>query len=103
MRGQKQKWRPECNHHIDRNRNSSWRIEEELNKSRILVKPKKELYLRDEQRERLPKKKKKNTSKNGPSSHTRIRTMSFWNPKKLRISRRKKMIYTVKCSIGLVR
>lgn len=61
MRGQKQKWRPECNHHIDRNRNSSWRIEEELNKSRILVKPKKELYLRDEQRERLPKKKKKKT------------------------------------------
>ena len=58
MRGQKQKWRPECNHHIDRNRNSSWRIEEELNRSRILDKPKKELYLRDEWRERLQKKKK---------------------------------------------
>lgn len=63
MRGQKQKWRPECNHHIDRNRNSSWRIEEELNKSRILDKPKKELYLRDEQRERLPKKNTKNKKK----------------------------------------
>ena len=86
---------------IDRNRNSSWRIEEELNKSRILDKPKKELYLRDERREPLPKKTNQPTnptSKNGPSSHRRIRTMLFWNPKKLRISRRKKMIYTVKCS-----
>lgn len=63
MRGQKQKWRPECNHHTDRNRNSSWRIEEELNRSRILDKPKKELYLRDEWRERLQKKKNKPRAK----------------------------------------
>lgn len=44
------------------------------------------------------KKKKQTKSKNGPSSHRRIRTTLFWNPKKLRISRTKKMIYTVKCS-----